>query len=205
MNRTIRNASRPVLQTLLALALILTMSAFRHTDVEGYTDPDFVGFKFQTVVLHLPNASLEFKRHVVKRLTKSLRKLGVRVLLHDDLFAPTREWDEASSAAIYDRNGVDAGIVITVGSKGTKETPGMVLYNARTIGGVTTGHATQTTFVHDYADFEIAIVDTKSRRTVWIGGLSTRGSGLLFVGPKSTSKGLVKGLMREWKQAGHID
>ena len=32
----------------------------------------------------------------------------------------------------------------------------------------------------------------------------TRGAGLLFTGQKSTASGLVKGLVREWKSAGHL-
>ncbi len=196
---------RTFLRIVMALSLVLSLSAFRHTDIEGYTDPDFIDFKFDTVVLQLPNASIDFKRHVVKRLTRQLKKKGIRVLLHDDLFAPTREWDQQSSAKVYELHGVDAGIVITLGSSGSDTTPGMVMYNATTTGATTTGFATQVTYAHDYASFEIAIVDTESMRTVWVGNLATRGSGLLFVGAKSTAKSLAKNLVREWKRVGHLN
>ena len=198
------NILRPFLQCILALSLFLSMSAFRHTDVEGYTDPDFSGFQFRTVVLQMPNASIDFERRVVKYLTAKLEKNGVRVLLHDQLFAPTRQWDQESSAAIYERNDVDAGIIITLGSTGNDTTPGMVMYNTSTVGGFTTGYATQTSIARDHASFEIAIVDAESMRTAWIGNLNTRGAGLLFTGAKSTAKALVKGLMREWKTSGHL-
>ena len=204
MNTSVTRLARVLVRSLLAFSLVISLSAFRHTDVEGYTDPDFQGYTFRTVVIQMPNASLDFRLQVEKRMTKLLRKKGIRVLLHNDLFPPTRDWDQQSSAAIYERNDVDAGIVITVGSRGSETTPGMVMYNATTVGGTTTGYATQMSVARDHAAFEIAIVDAESMRTVWKGDLATRGAGLLFVGSKSTAKGLVKGLLREWKSAGHV-
>ena len=204
MNTAASRLSRITTRSVMVLAMIMSLCAFRSTDIEGYTDPDFIGYKFHTVVLQIPNASLDFKKHVIKRLTKSLEKSGVRVLLHEDLFAPTREWDEQSSAAVYERHSVDAGIVITIGSVGSETTHGGVMYNQSTVGGTTTGYATQISVARDHADFQIAIVDAASMRTVWIGDLSTRGAGLLFVGPKDTAKSLSKNLIKEWKRVGHL-
>lgn len=204
MKTFIANISRVTIRTAMVLAMVLTLSAFRSTDIESYTDPDFVGYKFDTIVLQLPNASVDFKKHLIKRLSKDLEKNGVRVLLHEDLFAPTREWDQQSSAKVYARHSVDAGIVVTIGSAGSDATPGMVMYNQTTVGGTTTGYATQVSVARDHADFEIAIVDATSMRTVWIGSLSTRGAGLLFVGPKDTAKSLSKNLIKEWKRTGHL-
>ena len=194
------NASHRIITVLFAISVFFSLSAFRHTDVEGYTDPDYQGYQFRTVVVQMPNASLEFKQHVEKQIIKRLKKRGIRVLMHDDLFAPTRQWDVASTAAIYQEYNVDAGIVITVGSNGTDETPGMIMYNATTTGNFTTGYATQISYVRDNASFEIALVDAESHRTAWIGELDTRGAGLMFVGAKS----LVKGLVSELQNAGHL-
>ena len=198
------NASHRIITVLFAISVFFSLSAFRHTDVEGYTDPDYQGYQFRTVVVQMPNASLEFKQHVEKQIIKRLKKRGIRVLMHDDLFAPTRQWDVASTAAIYQEYNVDAGIVITVGSNGTDETPGMIMYNATTTGNFTTGYATQISYVRDNASFEIALVDAESHRTAWIGELDTRGAGLMFVGAKSTAKSLVKGLVSELQNAGHL-
>ncbi len=65
MNTALQKLFRVLVRTTLVLAMVLSLSAFRSTDVEGYTDPDFIGFKFDTVVLQLPNASIDFKRHVI--------------------------------------------------------------------------------------------------------------------------------------------
>ncbi len=200
---TYRNANA-TFKLLFAISLVISLSAFRHTDVEGYTDPDFVGYKFTNVVLQMPNATLDFERRVVKLLVKKLGKKGVRIFLHDDLFPPTREWDEEKSAEIYKRHNIDAGIIITVGTTESETTPGMMMYHTTTIGSTTTGHVNQFTFSRDATSFGIAIVDAQSRRTVWLGRLDTRGAGLLFIGNKSTAKGLVKGLLKEWKTAGHL-
>lgn len=197
-------AARPVQRVLLALACVTLLSAFRHTDVEGHTDPNYAGYTFRTVVVRMPNLSLSFERQVAERLGKALAKRDIRMLLHDDLFPPMRAWSPEEVRAVYERHGVDAGIVITLGNFGSQSTPGMIMYDATTYGGTTSGTITQVKFYSDNASFSIAIVDAESGDTVWIGELDTRGAGLLFTGQKSTANGLVKGLVREWKSAGHL-
>lgn len=187
-----------------AFAVVVFLSAFRHTDIEGYTDPNYVAYRFQTVVVQFPNSSLSFKKVAIKQLEKQFKKYNVRMYQHDKLFAPTREWTEEASRAIYEQYGIDAGLVITLGSTGSDSTPGAVLYNASTVGGTTTGYATQVTVHRDNASFEIALVDVDTKDTVWIGQLDTRGAGLLFTGSKSTAKGLVKGVVKEWRKVGHL-
>ena len=197
-------ASQRLFTIIFAISTFFSLSAFRHTDVEGFTDPDFEGYQFRTVVVQLPNASLDFKRHIEKQFSKHFKKRGIRVLFHDDLFAPTREWDVESTAAVYQKYDVDAGLIITIGNAGSDESPGMIMYNATTTGSVTTGYATQVSVLRDHVSFDIALVDAESHRTAWIGELSTRGAGMLFVGPKSTAKGLAKGLLKELQRAGHV-
>ncbi|HNP64945.1 MAG TPA: hypothetical protein PKH39_13495 [Woeseiaceae bacterium] len=192
------------LKVVLAITAALTLSAFRHTDVQGYTDPNYVGHTFHAVVVQFPNASLSFRNQAIKQLSKQLKKRGIRLYQHDELFAPTREWSEDATRAVYEQNGIDAGLVITLGSTGSETTPGAVLFNASSVGGTTTGYATQVTFHSDHASFEIALVDIDTKDTIWIGELDTRGAGLLYTGSKSTAKGLVKGLIKEWDRAGHL-
>ena len=204
MGITTYQTATPVHRILLALTFVVFLSAFRHTDIDGYTDPAYIGYTFKTVVVQMPNLSLGFKKQIEKRLAAQFRKMKIKMLLHDDLFPPTRQWTEAASRAIYEQHDVDAGLIISLGSAGSTTTPGMVMYNATTVGGVTSGYATQTVFHYDNASFQIALVDADSKDTVWIGELDTRGAGLLFTGQKSTAKSLVKGLIKEWKSAGHL-
>ncbi len=191
-------------KVVLALTAFFSLSAFRHTDIEGYTDPNYTGYQFQTVVVQFSNTSLKFKKVAIKQLQKHFKKYNVRMYQHDQLFAPTREWTEEASRAVYEQYGIDAGLVITLGSSGADSTAGGVLYNTSTVAGTTTGYATQVTIHRDNASFEISLVDIDTIETVWVGQLDTRGAGLLFTGAKSTAKGLVKGLVKEWKKVGHL-
>lgn len=186
------------------LTAFLLLSAFRHTDIEGYTDPNYPDYGFRTVVVHLPNASISFRKAVVTQLRNRFKRLKITVLEHDTLFPPTRAWNEDSSREVYVQHHVDAGLVITLGSAGSETTPGGVLYNASTVGGTSTGYATQVQYMRDHASFEIALVDVISQDTVWFGRLDTQGAGLLFVGEKNTAKALAKGLIKEWKSGGQL-
>lgn len=187
-----------------AVACVFLLSAFRHTDIEGHTDPHYAGYQFSTVVLQMPNLTLSYRNMLEERLAKKLRKMDIRLLTHNDLFPPTRTWTEEDIREVYESNGVDAGIIITLGNHSSSRTPGMVMYDATTINGMTFGSATQVSFTRDQATFAIALVDAKTQDTVWMGELETRGSGTLFTGGKSTIKGLVKGLVKEWKSAGFL-
>ena len=201
---TTLSANRPGIRIPLVLTLLLLLSAFRHTDVEGYTDPSFVDYQFSTVVVRMPNAPLTFKKQVEERLAKKFRKMKINMLIHKDLFPPTRSWTEEQIQQVYAELNVDAGLIIMLGSTGGSITPAMVMYDATTINGSTYGNATVVSVFRDHADFEIALIDAESTQTVWKGRLGTRGSGMLFTGEKSTAKGLVKGLIKEWKSAGHL-
>jgi len=204
MSTVLTRSARKFARVTFALGAILALAAFRHTDIEGYTDPAYTGYTFRTVVVQFPNANLQFRKYAIKQLEKRFRKLKIRMVQHDELFAPTRQWTAEESRAIYESHGIDAGLVITIGSTGSQTTPGGVLFNASTVGGTTTGQAVQVQYSSDHASFEIALVDVATEDTVWIGSLDTRGAGLMFTGLKSTAKGLVKGLVNELQSAGHL-
>jgi len=204
VNTVLNNFLRPLPRLLLALAVVLALSAFRHTDIESHLDPDFAGYEFSTVVVKMPDVNLAFRKLVTERLDKQFRKNNIRMLMHNDLFPPTRQWSEDEIRDIYREHGVDAGLVITLGSYDKQSSPGMTLYDATTVNGITTGTATQVSFVSDFASFSAALVDTDSERTVWLGRVDTQGNGTLFVGNKSTAKGLVKGVLKAWKAAGVV-
>ena len=67
----------PARRVILALVLVVSLSAFRHTDIEGHLDPEFVGYEFSTVVVQMPNATLSFRNLVTKKLEKKFRRLGI--------------------------------------------------------------------------------------------------------------------------------
>jgi hypothetical protein len=204
MTARITNIKAPGQRIILAIALILSLSAFRHTDVEGHVDPNFTGYEFSTVVVRMPNASLSFRKLVTARLQKQFRKRNIRMIMHNDLFPPTRQWTDAQIQETYERHNVDAGLIITIGSDRTEQSPGFIMFDSTTIGDHTYMNATHVSVVRDFTSFEISLVDAESRQTAWLGRLDTRGAGVLFVGNKSTAKGLVKGLFKEWKRSGIV-
>ena len=68
------------LQIGFAFVAILFLSAFRHTDIEGHTDPNYIGYTFRTVVVQLPNASLSFRKQIIRQLEKRFKKYQKPIL-----------------------------------------------------------------------------------------------------------------------------
>lgn len=192
---------------MMAIVFIFT-TGFRSTDVSGHTDPDFPDYKFKKVVLQMPNASVDFEKYVVDKLTGALKKKGIGLVLYEDILPPTREWDAESITQAFEKNGVQAALIIFLGTSSSSSTPYQMLYNETTTttshGSQSSGSATVMTIEKDVTEFEMTLMDIETSRTVWVGDLKTKGSGSFFVGSKSTASGLVKGLTKELEKAGHL-
>jgi hypothetical protein len=197
-------ANRPIHRIPVVLVGVLCLSAFRSTLVEGHIDPDFAGYRFDTVVVRIDGGGLHFREIVEQRLQKELAKKGIKMYVFSDLFPRTRSWTPGDIRAVYERHGVDASLAIAMGNTSYSESPGMVLYDATSFGGTTVGSAMIVRGVRDQTSFDIRLIDVGTERVAWLGQLDTRGHGTLFVGYKSTAKGLVKGLAKEWQAIGYL-
>jgi len=197
---------------LVTFALPETSHSFRSTKQESYTDPDYIDYQPKVVTILVLAENFEARNIIEERLIKGLEKRGIKVYLHDQLFPPTREWDEAQRKEIYDRYSIEAGIVVAVGTSSQD----IVQVGSRTSGSATAtsygnsasahGSSTTTAIIRakSNASFGGVLVDLSENRIAWTADIYTKAGGTLFVGDKGDAKAAAKGIIKGLIEHNHI-
>jgi hypothetical protein len=193
---------------LVALSLAGPAQAFRSTDVESYTDPDYEGYRPARVLLTIVGDSAAMRRMIEERIVEDLEKKGVTVFAERDLFTPTRQWTAEERSAVFAKRGVDGQLTISVGASAASLIPMMM--NSHTTVAATGGSFAGTTTSYPVfaarstAEFSGVLLDLKAHRVVWYADVFTKAAGLAFVGAKGDAKGAVKGIVDGLEADGHI-
>ncbi len=198
MNTPVRKIRKQVSRSFLSLALVLSLSAFRHTDVETQTIPGFEGYTFDAVYVQIPSDNDYFREYVAERLATELKRSKIRMYTADDLFSPFREWSEEDRKAVLATHGIDATLVITQESASSRASNGILFFDADL------GMATRVQAMSDRAVFHVRLIDVKSTELAWTAIVRTRGNGTLFTGDKSTAKAVSKHLAKSLRVSGHL-
>jgi hypothetical protein len=202
---------------LLVLSSSTSANAFRSLNVESYTDPDYQGYQPKKVVLLVANATNDMRTQIESRMVSVLGKRGLVVIPYRDLFPPTRQWSAEEQAAAFVREGVDSGLIVTVGASAASVIPvATQTYSSATVFG---SYGTNGTFdanvsgistTHNVllqkstAEFSAVLLDVARNRTIWYADVTTNAGGSLFVGTKGDSKALVNGVLRGLEEKGHV-
>jgi hypothetical protein len=204
----------------LACGLMLAQSAlaFRSTNVESFTDPDYKDFRPHKVLIIVINAANDARTSIEARIVEKLTEYGVAGVKERELFPPTREWTPDSRAAILKSNGIDSSLIVAVGESSasirnvgtqtfaTTNINGTVDNTSGTVRGTAHTNATSYNMIaaSSKADFSAALIDVSNGRTAWYADITTKAQGTLFVGGKGDAKGAVKGIIEGLVDDGHL-
>jgi len=202
------------------VALLLTSSAasaFRSTDIESYTDPDYTGYQPKKVMLVVEGASQEMRTEIEERLTKEFEKKGVEAIPNRKLFPPTREFSTEERMKVLEAQGVDSALVVTIGESASQvmaiatQTRGTAQMNAKPTsgGGYSATGTMNSTSQNIYsakskAEFSAVLFDAAKNRTAWYADVQVKAKGTLFVGEKGDAKGLVGAVIEGLEDDGHL-
>jgi hypothetical protein len=194
-----------------------TASAFRSTDVESYTDPDYKGYQPKKVMIVVENASQEMRTEIEERLAKEFAKKGVEAIPNRKLFPPTREFSTEDRARILEAEGVDSALVVTIGESASQvmaiatQTRGTAQMNARPTsgGGYNATGTMNSTSQNIYAakskaEFSAVLFDATKNRAAWYADVQVKAQGTLFVSEKGDAKGLVGAVVDGLEDDGHL-
>lgn len=199
------------------IGLSVPAQAFRSIDVQSFTDPDYVGFQPKKVVVMVVGGTHEVTAEILERVTSQLAKRGIQAFSARNLFPPTRTWTEADQAAIYEKNEIDSGLIVTVGANASQIIPvaTQTYGSANVFGNVNSSgsfNAQGTSSATSYnimaakskAEFSAVLLDIKKNRTVWYADVLVKASGTLFVSEKGDAKGVVNGIVKGLEDDGHV-
>lgn len=193
---------------LLGLMLVGPAQAFRSTDFESFTDPDYMGYRPARVLLTIVSDGSGTRRIIQERMTKALEKEGITVFDEYDLFIPTRQWSAEERDAVLAERNIDALLTITAGATAAAVIPVMMQSYADVSVIGNTAFATSTSYpvyaARSTAEFSGVLFDLGKHRVAWYADVFTKAAGTLFVSSKGDAKGAVKGIINGLKEDGHI-
>jgi hypothetical protein len=191
--------------------------AFRSIDVQSFTDPDYAGYQPKKVVVMVVGGTHEVTAEILERVTVQLAKKGIQAFPARKLFPPTRTWSEADQAAIYEKNEIDSGLIVTVGANASQVIPvaTQTYGSANVFGNVNSsgsfnayGTSSATSYnimgARSKAEFSAVLLDIKNNRTVWYADVLVKAQGTLFVSEKGDAKGVVNGILEGLEEDGHV-
>lgn len=196
---------------LLALALAAPAQAFRSTNFQSFTDPDYQDFR-PTRLLVTVVGDGGTRRLIEERVRAALEKRGITVFSEYELFVPTRKWSAEARDAVYAKQRIDAQLTITAGESAASVIPIMTqTYSSATATTGATGASafgTSTSYpvfaAKSTAEFSGVLFDVRAHRVAWYVDVLTKAGGTLFVGAKGDAKGAVKGILGGLEHDGHI-
>lgn len=98
---------------MLAFAFVVILSGCATTDTTSFTDPDYVGVKFQKFCVNADFDDFKYKQMLENQLVKHFKESGIYAVPASQLLPPTREWTEQEIEKTMKEKGIDAYLYIS--------------------------------------------------------------------------------------------
>jgi len=197
---------------LLACATAVSVQAFRSTDFESFTDPDFVGYRPARVIVVVEGADFQLSREIEKRFIDELRERGVEGFPAMEIFPPTRPIESYNVLDELAKRMIDSALVVSSGERASNVTQFGAQTNTtvNVYGNQATASSSTTPMISasSRAEFTASLLafgPDASSRTAWFAQVLVKASGTFFVGNnKSDAKGAVRGILQGLIKDGHL-
>lgn len=192
---------------LLALALS-SLSGCISTNVKGYTDQDYQGYKIRKAVVRAPDTDFQFGALLENSIVDELGDAGVKAGSFLKLFPPTRQWTNEQVAQILRQQGYDTIMTVSLtGSNTSSDTIGYINTGTASVYGNTAyynGNSTAITTFHRHTTSHIKVYNVATGRVVWIGDARTSAGGLLYMGDETQTDSLAEEMVDALRDSGHL-
>lgn len=212
-------------KSFIGAAIILSLGlmsgqahAFRSTDFQSYTDPDFKDYQPSKALLVVDGGSFEIRKQIEERMTREFARRGVTLIPVREFFPPTRKWTAEEQLRLIQENAIDSRLIVTVGASASAIIPvATQTYGSASVYGSVnstgsfnaSGNSSSTSYTifsaHSKAEFSAVLLENSSNRVAWYADLLIKASGTLFVSEKGDAKGLVKGVVEALEDDGHLN
>lgn len=205
---------RVVLVLLLAIGLSEPAQAFRSEKTQSYTDSDYKEYRPKKLLLVVANAYPEFRQEVEKSLQKNFQAIGVELVDPRALFPPTRQYSGEAKKEIFNRNGIEAVLVIGFGAADQITIPmvmasyqektysfdGAADPNSASFNPVVTGLGTP---LSSEKIFSVVLADNSAERVAWFADITVKAKGWAFVSSKGDARALADEITKTLIKDGH--
>lgn len=195
-----------ILFSILLIATVVT-SCIR-TNIKGFTDRDFNGYKIKKVVVRAPNSGFSLGEQIEASMVKEFAKKGVYAVSFLAMFPPTRDWTNGEVAQELAQKGFDSIMFVNlIGSDSSAQTVGYVNSGSVSVYGNNafyTNSTTAVTHVSRYTATRIKLYEAVSGRVIWIADSSTRSGGHLYVRDEAQAGSIASETITALDESGHI-
>jgi hypothetical protein len=192
------------------LALFLTSCI--DSDIESFTDPDYVGVKFTRLLVDLNSIPDSAKLEASKQILKRLKDNNYEVMDINQFLPPTRSYSPDDIRAAIANSGYDSILRIIVTSDNASRSVAGYVNNSTGYANFTPngiyGNSQSVTVpivaAHGQTNTTTIVYDAKDLRVAWKANISTKASGTAFVGNVSSIANSVIGkAIDQLKADGH--
>jgi len=178
------------------------------TNVKGFTDNDYQGYRLKHMVVRAPNANFMFGDLLEKSMVVSLQARGIDAQSFMDMFPPTRKWTNEQITSELTGKGFDTIMYVNlVGSGEKSETVGYInTGNAFAYGNSTSFNSVSVPVIgrSRFTATRITVYDVATARTIWIADSNTKAGGAAFVGDKTQTDDIAKEVIKTLAESGHL-
>ncbi|MBL1379191.1 hypothetical protein [Zobellella iuensis] len=192
----------------LALTVFATLAGCASTDITSFTDPEFMGKKYNRFLVVTPGVNLEYASLLQGALCGAIIEKGGGCIRGLELFPPTRVYEEQAVTSMIQQKGIDGYLIVDYGGNVTREHNfGYVAQgNANVWGNTITAYGSaipMSTFSRNDG-YQVTLFDTATNKKSWVGGASTHAQGLANVTNSVFTSSLAKALAEQLSKAGHL-
>jgi len=195
----------------ILLVLTLSLSACISTQVRDFTDPDYISFSSNKLLVESPNHLFE------KSFSDELKNINIIYAPSSQLFMPTRSYTANEKLEIMKKHSFDS--LLTISISGDNQSSNVVGYNTNSYASANaystgygnayaTGSGTSTTVpivAHKRnTQAQAKLYDIKTGRVIWVGNLDTSASGSLYMSNSTTVDSMTNEIVASLLKKGHL-
>ena len=178
------------------------------TNIKGYTDRDYNGYKIRKAVIRAPNAGFAFGELLENSMIKELKNKGVHAESFLRRFPPTRDWTNEEVAKELIKDGYDTIIYVNlIGSDTTAKTIGYIKTGTGSVYGSTgsySGSSIAMSAISRYTSTQVRVYNIATGKIIWVGDSSTKSGGLLYIGDEMQTDSIATETIVALNESGHI-
>lgn len=168
------------------LAIVIAfLTGCASTKITGYSDPQYSGSKYSSVVVFASNVGLEQASTLEVGICEGFKTNGIKCMPFQMMFPPTRQHSADSVYRTMAEKGYASMLILTAGGDySSSDVFGYQTYGSATAYGNQAYGQSNTYALRSYSrqnNMRLTLLDGRSGNTAWLGDAKTEGQGMVNV------------------------
>lgn len=197
-----------MIKAICSIILISVLAGCVLTQVKGFTDLDYQGYRVKKIAIRAANANFAFGEMFEQSMVSRMQNKNIQAVSFMEMFPPTRKWTNEQIANELTKRGFDTIMYMNLtGSGSSSETIGYINNGSvNTYGNTATFNSVSVPITGRSRNtaVRITIYDVATAKTIWIGDTATHAGGLAFVGDQTQTDNIAGEVVETLERDGHL-